>query len=58
MEASQYVQAIQSRQGILVGAPEIAALNSSLITQEQFKALAAKADNSAYGIALQSIAKQ
>lgn len=58
MEASQYVQAIQSRQGILVGAPEIAALNSSLITQEQFKALATKADNSAYGIALQSIAKQ
>lgn len=58
MEASQYVQAIQSRQGILVGAPEIAALNSRAITQEQFKALAAKADNSAYGIALQSIAKQ
>ena len=58
MEASQYVQAIQSRQGILVGAPEIAALNSGAITQEQFKALAAKADNSAYGMAIQSIAKQ
>ena len=58
MEASQYVQAIQSRQGILVGAPEIAALNSGAITLEQFKALAAKADNSAYGMAIQSIAKQ
>ena len=58
MEASQYVQAIQSRQGILVGAPEIAALNSGAITKEQFKALAARADNSAYGKAIQSIAKQ
>ena len=47
MEASQYVQAIQSRQGILVGAPEIATLNRGAITQEQFKALAARADNSA-----------
>ena len=58
MEASQFVQAIQSRQGILVGAPEIAALNSGAITKEQFKALAAKADNSAYGKAIQIIAKQ
>ena len=58
MEASQYVQAIQSRQGILVGAPEIAALNSGAITQAQFKALATTADNSAYGKAIQSIAKQ
>lgn len=58
MEASQYVQAIQSRQGILVGAPEVAAFNSGAITQEQFMTLAAKADNSAYGKAIQSIAKQ
>ncbi|MEN8768057.1 MAG: glucose-1-phosphate thymidylyltransferase RfbA [Candidatus Arcticimaribacter sp.] len=58
MEASQYVQAIQSRQGILVGAPEVAALNSGAITREAFKALAAQADNSAYGKAIQSIVKQ
>jgi glucose-1-phosphate thymidylyltransferase len=58
MEASQYVQAIQSRQGILVGSPEIAALNNRAITLEQFRALVAKADNSAYGMAIQSIAKQ
>jgi glucose-1-phosphate thymidylyltransferase len=58
MEASQYVQAIQSRQGILVGAPEIAALNSGAITHNQFRALAAKADNSSYRKGIQSIAKQ
>ena len=58
MEASQYVQAIQSRQGILVGAPEVAAFNSGAITLEQFEALALQANNSVYGKAIQSIAKQ
>ena len=58
MEASQYVQAIQSRQGILVGAPEVAAFNSGAITPEQFEALALRADNSVYGKAIQSIVKQ
>lgn len=58
MEASQYVQAIQSRQGILVGAPEVAAFNSGAITLEQFEALALQANNTVYGKAIQSIAKQ
>ncbi len=56
MEASQYVQAIQSRQGTLVGSPEVAAFRAKAINEATFKRLAAKVNNSAYGEAMQSIA--
>ena len=56
MEASQYVQAIQSRQGVLVGSPEIAAYTTNAISQKQLLALAQKAQNSSYAEAIQSLA--
>lgn len=56
MEASQYVQAIQSRQGVLVGSPEIAAYTTKAISQKQLLALAQKAQNSSYTEAIQSLA--
>lgn len=58
MEATQYVQAIQSRQGTLVGSPEVAAFTSKAIDKNQFLALAKKSPNSSYAEALLSHAKR
>lgn len=58
MEASQYVQAIQSRQGVLVGSPEISAYKSGAIDSKTLFALAQKTGNSVYGKAIQSTVKQ
>ena len=58
MEAGQYVQALQSRQGILVGSPEVAAFNSGAISKTEFQQLAKKLSNSAYGEAIKSFGKR
>lgn len=54
MEAGQYVQALQSRQGILVGSPEVAAYKSGAINRAQFQELAKGLSKSAYGDAIKS----
>lgn len=58
MEAGQYIQALQSRQGILVGSPEVAAYNSGAINKEEFQQLANALSNSAYGEAIKSFGKR
>ena len=58
MEAGQYVQALQSRQGILVGSPEVAAFNSGAISKREFQQLANKLSNSTYGEAIKSFGKR
>lgn len=55
MEASQFVQVIQSRQGIRIGAIEAAAYQSGAIDKEQLGALAAELKNTAYGTYLESL---
>ena len=58
MEASQYVQALQSRQGVLVGSPEIAAFASGAIDQLQLTQLVKKMPKSAYSTTLLSLLQQ
>jgi glucose-1-phosphate thymidylyltransferase len=58
MEASQYVQTLQSRQGVLVGSPEVAAYTSNAISLEQLLALADKLSHTPYGEAIKSLTKQ
>ncbi|MGB2502499.1 MAG: glucose-1-phosphate thymidylyltransferase RfbA [Flavobacteriaceae bacterium] len=55
MEASQFVQVIQSRQGILVGAIEAAAYHSGAIDQEQLSLLADELKGTVYGDYLKSL---
>lgn len=55
MEASQFVQVIQSRQGIRIGAIEAAAYQSGAIDKEQLGALASELKNTAYGTYLESL---
>lgn len=57
MEASQYVQTLQSRQGVLVGSPEVAAYTSNAISLEQLLALADKLSHTPYGEAIKSLTK-
>ena len=52
IEASQYVQAIQSRQGVLVGSPEIAAYQSGAISKKELQQLALQQKESEYGKAI------
>jgi len=56
MEASQYVQALQSRQGVLVGSPEVAAYTSKAISLEQLLEIANKMTYTPYGEAIKSLA--
>lgn len=56
MEASQYVQALQSRQGVLVGSPEVAAYTSKAISLEQLLEIANKMTYTPYGKAIKSLA--
>ena len=55
MEASQFVQVIQSRQGILVGAIEAAAYKSGAIDKKQFSFLADELEKTVYGTYLKSL---
>ena len=56
VEASQYVQALQSRQGVLVGSPEVAAYTSKAISLEQLLEIANKMTYTPYGEAIKSLA--
>jgi len=49
LEASNYVAAIESRQGLLIGCPEYCAYRSGFITREELEALAAPLMKSNYG---------
>tara|TARA_B100000767_G_scaffold209460_1_gene196427 strand:- start:14381 stop:15244 length:864 start_codon:yes stop_codon:yes gene_type:complete len=55
MEASQFVQVIQSRQGILVGAIEAAAYKSGAIDKKQLSFLAGELEKTVYGTYLKSL---
>ncbi|MDC1279338.1 glucose-1-phosphate thymidylyltransferase RfbA [bacterium] len=55
MEASQFVQVIQSRQGILIGAIEAAAYHSGVIDKPQLSLLADELEKTAYGTYLKSL---
>jgi len=55
MEASQFVQVIQSRQGILIGAIEAAAYQSGAIDKKQLSLLADELEKTVYGTYLKSL---
>jgi glucose-1-phosphate thymidylyltransferase len=55
LEASEFVQSVQHRQGLLVGCPEEIAYLKGYITAEGLRDLAAKYLSSAYGSYLQRI---
>lgn len=55
VEASQYVQTLQSRQGALVGSPEMAAFKSGAIDLSQLAQLAKKMPHSVYSNTLLSL---
>ena len=55
IEASQFVQVIQSRQGILIGAIEAAAYQSGAIDKQQLSLLAAELEKTVYGVYLKSL---
>lgn len=49
MQASQFVEVIEERQGVVIGAIEVAAYEMGYISQEQFKELARPLLKSGYG---------
>jgi glucose-1-phosphate thymidylyltransferase len=55
LEASQFIQTIEKRQGLKIGCPEEIALSNNWITRAQLKALAAPLKNSGYGDYLLSL---
>ena len=55
MDASQFVQVIQSRQGILIGSIEAAAYKSGAIDKEQLSELATELQKTVYGTFLKSL---
>jgi glucose-1-phosphate thymidylyltransferase len=55
MDASQFVQVIQSRQGILIGSIEAAAYKSGAIDKEQLSELATELEKTVYGTFLKSL---
>ena len=55
MQASQFVEVIEERQGLKIGAIETAAYEMGYINEEQFKGLAQPLMKSGYGINLLGI---
>jgi glucose-1-phosphate thymidylyltransferase len=49
LEAAEYVRAIQTRQGVAVGSPHIAALRRSFVTADQLARTASKFSGTTYG---------
>lgn len=58
LQASNYIQTVQERQGLLVASPEEIAFNKRFIDGNALEALAAPLSKSTYGQALLSIARQ
>lgn len=58
MEASQYVRALQERQGVLVGSPEMAAFTSGAIDKHQLQHLARQLGETSYGKSIETFSKQ
>ena len=54
MKASQFVETLQERKGILVGSPELAAFQSNFITNETLSILVESMAQSKYGEFLKS----
>ena len=50
MQASQYIQTIEDRQGLKISCPEEIAWKLKFITDDQLKILALKYKNNNYGI--------
>ena len=57
MQASQFVEVIEERQGLMIGSIEAAAFEMGLITQDQFMALAQPLIKSGYGKNLLALLK-
>jgi glucose-1-phosphate thymidylyltransferase len=55
LEASQFVQIIEQRQGTRIACPEEIAFRNGFITAEQLMSLAAELEKSPYGLYLQSV---
>jgi glucose-1-phosphate thymidylyltransferase len=58
LEASEYIRAIQARQGLLIGSPEEAAWRSGWITDNFLKELAHNIGNNHYGTALMKLLEE
>lgn len=57
MQASQFVQVIESRQGLKIGCPEEIAYRMGYINKEQLRKLAEPLEKSGYGLYLMNIIK-
>jgi len=55
LEASQFVRALESRQGFKISCPEEVALNMGFIDVSQFAKLAAELKSSSYGLYLEQV---
>ncbi len=58
MQASQFVEVLEERQGLIIGSIEVAAYKMGYIDEKQFKALAAPLMKSGYGKNLLGILKR
>jgi glucose-1-phosphate thymidylyltransferase len=58
LQASQIVETIQNRQGLLIGSPELTALENGWITQWDIENVVSKYPNSSYSVALIEACKQ
>jgi glucose-1-phosphate thymidylyltransferase len=58
LEASEYIRAIQSRQGLLVGSPEEAAWRAGWISNEQLSVLISENDKTEYSLLLSKLLEE